>query len=193
MTTDAQQGPAAPNPGAEAPRPAGAQPGGPMAGRSGLVVAGILAAVGIYLVVGILTMDVPDGAKAPGPTFFPILIAIAVFVLAALLTVQTLRHPEHPGAAEDAEAAAEPHRFYSDWKSLGIVFASFLAFALLLVPVGWLLSAALLFWGVAQALGSKRPLFDAGLALVFSSCVQLAFGAGLGLNLPGGILEGIFG
>jgi putative tricarboxylic transport membrane protein len=158
-----------------------------MAGRSGLVVAGILALIGAYLTVGIVTMDVPAGAKAPGPTFFPILIVIAVFVLAALLAVQTLRKPEH--------VAATPgnHRFHTDWKSLGLVFASFLAFALLLVPAGWLISAALLFWGVSRALGSTRPLFDLGLSLVFSACIQLAFGAGLGLNLPGGILEGIYG
>ncbi|WP_458779723.1 tripartite tricarboxylate transporter TctB family protein [Arthrobacter sp. D3-16] len=157
------------------------------AGRSGLVVAGILAAIGTYLTAGILTMDVPEGAKAPGPTFFPTLIVISIFILAALLAVQTLRKPEHV-----AEAAAG-HRFHSDWKSLGLVFASFLAFALLLIPVGWLLSAAVLFWGVSRALGSKRPLFDLGLSLVFSSCIQLAFGAGLGLNLPGGVLEGIYG
>ena len=83
-------------------------PRGFMAGRSGLVVAGILALMGVYLTVGIATMDVPAGAKAPGPTFFPILIVIAVFVLAALLAVQTLRKPEHvpdtPGN----------HRFHTD-------------------------------------------------------------------------------
>ncbi|PNI08682.1 hypothetical protein CXX84_08780 [Arthrobacter sp. AFG7.2] len=157
------------------------------AGRSGLVVAGILAAIGTYLTAGILAMDVPEGAKAPGPTFFPTLIVIAIFVLAVLLVVQTLRKPEHV-----VEAAAE-HRFHTDWKSLGLVFGSFLAFALLLVPVGWLISAAMLFWGVSRALGSKRPLFDLGLSLVFASCIQVAFGAGLGLNLPGGILEGIYG
>ena len=156
-------------------------------GRSGLVVAGILAAIGVYLAVGIATMDVPEGAKVPGPQFFPTLITIAIFVLALLLAVQTLRHPEHI-----AEPAAQ-YRFHTDWKSLGLVFGAFLAFALLLVPVGWMLAAAMLFWCVSRALGSPRPLFDVALSLVFSSCIQLAFGAGLGLALPGGILEGIYG
>jgi putative tricarboxylic transport membrane protein len=158
-----------------------------MAGRSGLVVAGILALIGTYLTMGIVTMDVPAGAKAPGPTFFPILITIAVFVLAALLAVQTLRKPEH------VQSTPGNHRFHTDWKALALVFAAFLAFAILLVPAGWLISAALLFWGVSRALGSTKPLFDLGLSLVFSACIQLAFGAGLGLNLPGGILEGIYG
>lgn len=161
--------------------------GGFWAGRSGLVVAGILIVIGFYLTSGILTMDVPEGAKLPGPKFFPVLITIATFVLAGLLVIQGLRHPD-PVPQEAAN-----YRLHSDWKSLGVVFGAFLTFALLLVPVGWLLSAALLFWCVSHALGSKRPLFDIGLALVFSSCIQLAFGAGLGLTLPGGILEGIYG
>ena len=156
-------------------------------GRSGLVVAAILAALGAYLTAGIMTMDVPEGAKVPGPQFFPTLITIAIFVLAALLVVQTVRHPEH---VEQPEAE---YRFHTDWKSLGLVFGAFLAFALLLVPVGWMLTAALLVWCVSRALGSRRALFDIALSLVFSSCIQLAFGAGLGLSLPGGILEGIFG
>lgn len=157
------------------------------AGRSGLVVAAILAAIGVYLSIGIVTMDVPEGANAPGPQFFPSLITIAIFILAVLLAIQTLRHPEH------VSAPATEHRFHTDWKALGLVFGAFLAFALLLVPVGWLLTAAMLFWCVSRALGSTKPLFDVALSLVFSSCIQLAFGAGLGLTLPGGILEGIFG
>lgn len=183
MSTEAQHVP-------ETQQDAGKTPGeqwtsGPGAGRSGLVVAAILVALGIYLTAGILTMDVPEGAKMPGPKFFPILITIATFILAALLAVHTLRRPD------PVPALAPGQRFFSDWKPLTLVFFAFLAFALLLVPVGWLLSAALLFWCVSAALGSKRRLFDVGLSLVFSACIQLAFGAGLGLNLPAGILEGI--
>lgn len=156
-------------------------------GRSGLVMPAILVALGGYMVIGILTMEVPEGAKTPGPRFFPILITIAIFALAALLVYQLLRHPE-PVPADAVE-----YRSYSDWKTVAKVLIGFLAFALLLVPVGWLICAAFLFWIVAHALGSKRPLNDLGIAVVFSSCIQLAFGAALGLNLPGGILEGLFG
>jgi putative tricarboxylic transport membrane protein len=34
-------------------------------------------------------------------------------------------------------------------------------------------------------------VFDIGVALIFSSFIQLAFSAGLGLNLPSGILTGV--
>ncbi len=49
----------------------------------------------------------------------------------------------------------------------------------------------MLFWIISYALGSKRKLFDFGVAIIFASCTQLAFSAGLGLNLPSGFLGGI--
>lgn len=81
----------------------------------------------------------------------------------------------------------------SDWRTIGLVVGSLLVFAALLVPLGWLISAALLFFGISFALGEgKRPLFDLGVAIVVASVVQVAFSMGLGLHLPPGILEGIF-
>jgi putative tricarboxylic transport membrane protein len=65
------------------------------------------------------------------------------------------------------------------------------AFVLLLEPLGWIISAAALFWVVAYALGSRRPLFDIGVGLLFSSIIQLAFGTALGLSLPAGLAGGI--
>ena len=66
-----------------------------------------------------------------------------------------------------------------------------MVFVLLLKIVGWIICAAFLFWVVARALGSKRPVFDIGVSLLFSSAIQLAFNAGLGLPLPAGIIGGL--
>ncbi|MBM9468557.1 tripartite tricarboxylate transporter TctB family protein [Nakamurella leprariae] len=79
----------------------------------------------------------------------------------------------------------------SDWRALGIVLGSLVAFIVLLRPVGWILAAGLLFWGVAYAMGSRRPVLDISVALVMSSAIQLIFGNLLGLNLPAGFLEGV--
>jgi putative tricarboxylic transport membrane protein len=162
------------------------------AGRSNLVVAALILTLALYLTAGVLTMEIPEGAKTPGPTFFPIILAICAYVLAALLSVQALRTPEVPETdQEQIEVSGRTHRTHSDWKALGTTLAAFLTFSLLLMPVGWILSAALLFWLISWALGSKRPLFDVGLSLVFASAIQVAFSAGLGLNLPPGLMEGI--
>lgn len=88
-----------------------------------------------------------------------------------------------PGGADDDRPTAP-----TDWRSVVLVAAVFAVFTAVLVPLGWLLAGTWLFWGTAQALGSRRRLFDLGVALAVASVVQLAFRAGLGLNLPAGVL-----
>lgn len=95
----------------------------------------------------------------------------------------------------DGTAAAEPAtrvwKTFSDWRTTALVFGAVIVFIAILNPVGWILSSTFLFWTISYALGSKRKLFDFGIAIIFASCTQLAFSAGLGLNLPSGFLGGI--
>ncbi|TFD54071.1 tripartite tricarboxylate transporter TctB family protein [Cryobacterium frigoriphilum] len=192
-----------------------------LAGRSELVVAALTLGIAVFLTIGIVTMDIPDGAGAPGPTFFPTIVAALLYVLAVLLAVQVVRAPRpidgdsnssRVGVSSDLlndvgdiDTTSEIRVIRStvhpkttakigltDWKTTGIVLACVIVFVLILQPVGWLLSAAALFWALARALGSRRPVFDIGVSLIFSSCMQLAFSAGLGLTLPSGILTGVF-
>ncbi|MEX5305142.1 tripartite tricarboxylate transporter TctB family protein [Kocuria sp. CPCC 205258] len=161
--------------------------GGRMHGRSGLVVPLLLAAFSTYLLIGILTMEVPEGTDFPGPKFFPGILMVAGYLLAALLVLHYLRSPEHP-----EELSESTYRTHSDWSAVIWSVAGFLVFALTIEFLGWILAAALLFWAVARGFGSTRALFDISLALVLSSAIYLAFSAGLGLNLPSGILGGGF-
>lgn len=182
--------------------------------RSGLVVPAVMLAMGVALIVGTITMTVPATAAPPGPQLFPAIIAAAVIVLAALLAIDILRRPEPIDVADaDAETrGADPEiddeailatlegrepetpavRPRSNiWAMLGAV-GTVVVFIAALTPLGWLLSGAFLFWGIARSLGSRRPVFDIFLSLAISALVQIAFSGGLGLNLPPGILEGLF-
>jgi putative tricarboxylic transport membrane protein len=188
-------------------------------GRSEFIVVAVLYAVAIFLTIGTATMNV-QGKSAPGPQFFPILVCIVLYLAATLLAVQILRTPNvpdntvHPGhgqfsadmlhdlghlgkeedAAYDAAPSQTPGKTwktYSDWRTIGLLVGGVVAFVLLLEALGWIISAAALFWLVAYALGSRRPIFDIGVGLLFSSIIQLAFGAGLGLSLPPGFVGGI--
>ncbi|MFE7629782.1 tripartite tricarboxylate transporter TctB family protein [Kocuria sp. NPDC057446] len=161
--------------------------GGRMHGRSGLVVPLLLAAFSTYLLIGILTMQVPEGTDFPGPKFFPGILMVAGYLLAALLVLHYLRSPEHP-----EELSRSTYRTHSDWSAVIWSVAGFLVFALTIEFLGWILAAAVLFWAVARGFGSRRALFDISLALVLSSAIYLAFSAGLGLNLPSGLLGGGF-
>ncbi|GAA2358643.1 tripartite tricarboxylate transporter TctB family protein [Streptomyces carpaticus] len=185
--------------------------------RTGLIMPLLLLVTGIVLTVGTVTMEVPDNVASPGPQLFPTLIAVGCFVFAVLLAVDVWRRPEparvatraaaaenpapaapaaadDPDAADDpaATAAPEPLRVRSNRPAVLGLVGTVVAFIVLLLPLGWILAGAGLFWGVARTLGSRRTVFDIFLAIAISSGIQLAFSAGLGLNLPPGILEGVF-
>lgn len=188
-------------------------------GRSELWIAGGVVALALTMGMGTIAMEVPDGVAAPGPQFFPALVSLFLLVVGLVLAVTVLRTPRRAHVAEDPteisnemledlggiDATAEI-RVVSpedvvvdpgstgavDWRTLATVVGALAVFILVLPVVGWLLSSTALFWAIAWAFGSRRPLFDIALAALVAGLVQLAFSAGLGLTLPAGILEGAF-
>ncbi|WAP51795.1 tripartite tricarboxylate transporter TctB family protein [Arthrobacter sp. ATA002] len=177
------------HPGEKAGLPDGQPPAGTSwwSGRSGLLLSLVMVAFSTYLLIGILTMEVGEDTDFPGPKFFPGILMVAGYVLAALLALHYVRSPEHP-----TETSAQRYRTFTDWSAVLWAAGGFLLFALTLEKLGWIIAAALLFWCVARGFGSRRPLFDVSFALLFSSAIYLAFAIGLGLNLPSGILGGGF-
>lgn len=160
-----------------------------------IVVAIVLFATGLFVAIGTVTMEV-IGDSEPGPQFFPTIIATVLFATAIGVTVRTVRAVRAAQAdAHDGTAAAAatsdpvPH---TDWRTLGVVVGVFVAFIVLLEPLGWLISAAGLFWAVCCALGAKNPLRVLAVAFIFSALVQIAFSLGLGLTLPSGIIGALF-
>ncbi len=183
-------------------------------GMAELVVPAILVAIAVFLIIGTANMVQPPSVQRPGPTFFPGIIIALLLVMAALSTVQTLRtvRARRAGLLQDEQEAhldadgdpieeippdpppgrePWPVGAVTDWRAVLTVLGSLVAFMVLLRPVGWIVAAAVLFWGVAYALGSRRPIFDVSVALVMSSVIQLTFGYLLGLNLPAGFLAGV--
>ena len=181
-------------------------------GRSELSVAVVLYALAVFLTVGTISMNV-QGTAVPGPQFFPVLVCVLLYAVATALTITVLRspsvpdtrkHPDHgnfsgdmlrdlAGLPDEQTSAGDSGtwRTYSDWRTVGLVVGGVAVFTAVLNILGWILSAAFLFWIICYALGSKRPVFDVGVSLLFSSAIQLAFNAGLGLNLPSGFLGGL--
>ncbi|WP_227718759.1 tripartite tricarboxylate transporter TctB family protein [Micrococcus sp. FDAARGOS_333] len=202
MSIDQKTAAQAPASARTAPEP----PAGFGHGRSGLVVPLILAVFSTYLLIGVLTMEVPEGTDPPGPTFFPTIVLVAGYVIAVLLALRILKTPEpaepatfgeHDDVSDEErraaeEAAAVQYPTFTDWRCVAWAVGGFLAFAALLQFAGWILAAALLFWCVARAMDSRTPLRDVVVALTVSSIVYLAFGVALGLNLPSGLIGGGF-
>ncbi|MET8831365.1 tripartite tricarboxylate transporter TctB family protein [Streptomyces sp. NPDC004610] len=148
----------------------------------------MLLILGVLVLTDALTMDVDIAQRGPvGPRTVPIAVGIGLLVIAALLAVDVLRGGQ--GQAETGEDVdlSEP----ADWRTVLLLGGVFLATAVLIEPLGFPIAGALLFWGAAFALGSRRvdrdPLIAAGLSLV----TYVLFNDLLGVPLPGGPLMGV--
>ncbi len=91
-----------------------------------------------------------------------------------------------PESGEDVELTGG-----SDWRTIAMLAAAFVANALLIEPLGWVFSGAILFWGSAFALGSRHYVRDAVIAFTLSIGSFYLFALGLGIVLPPGVLRGI--
>ncbi|HJG80340.1 MAG TPA: tripartite tricarboxylate transporter TctB family protein [Brevibacterium senegalense] len=161
-------------------------------GRAGLAFPLLLAVIATYMLVGQFSMEVADDVDRPGPQFMPGILITALYVIAALLAFSLIRKPELPQMAvlTDPEEVGKVHAWYTDWPRLAWAVGGMVAFIALLLPLGWVLAAALLFWCVARSMGSTRIWFDASLALLFSSAIYLIFGVALAVDLPSGMIFG---
>lgn len=158
-----------------------ARPDGFWRGRGALIMPAILVAVAIFLAVGTARMEVAGDSELFGPKAFPMITIGLLLVVATLLTVSILRHPEEPTV--DGEDPS------SNWRSVAIVVGTLVIFILLLETAGWIIAAALLFAGVAIGLGSRRYGLLIGVGFTISSLIQLIFVGLLGLSLPAGVFE----
>ncbi|KTR41619.1 hypothetical protein NS263_03780 [Curtobacterium oceanosedimentum] len=187
-----------------------AEPGRVAAVAKELTTPALFTAFAVYLVVGIVTMEVPAGTAFPGPAVFPGLVAAALLLLAALLVVRSVRTARgRRAAAVDAlpepgvdtveavhtvdgtgtgTGTETPRAVRVDWRSLAWVVLSFAGFALLLGVLGWIVGAGLLFLGVAKGLGAPGWLRPLVVGLTVSAISYIAFDMLLDLSLPSGIV-----
>jgi putative tricarboxylic transport membrane protein len=159
-----------------------------------LVIPAVVLVVGVALVIGNVTMEVRgDGEGIVGPQGFGWLVAGLCFAIAVLMTLQILRPPA-PVSADPGDEADEildhepdaPAR--SNWRSIGIVVGGVVLFIVALEPVGWLISATLMFAIVAFGLGARNHVASLLGGLGMAAAIQLVFSGLLGIHVPAGIL-----
>jgi putative tricarboxylic transport membrane protein len=157
-------------------------------GRSELGVALFLGVVGLVIIVSALMLPESRIARGPvGPAAVPMVVGSLLLITSVFLAVDIWRGGRgEPEGGEDIELGGR-----SDWRTVGLVAVAFLANALLIEPLGWVFSGAVLFWGAAFALGSRHYIRDAVIAFVLSIGSWYLFALGLGIVLPPGILRGI--
>jgi putative tricarboxylic transport membrane protein len=157
-------------------------------GRSELGVALFLGALGVLIIVSALLLPESRIARGPvGPAAVPMVVGGLLVIVSIVLAVDIWRGGRgEPEGGEDIELTGG-----SDWRTVAMLAAAFLANALLIEPLGWVFSGAILFWGSAFALGSRHYVRDAVIAVALSIGSFYLFALGLGIVLPPGILRGI--
>jgi putative tricarboxylic transport membrane protein len=157
-------------------------------GRSELGVAALLGAVGAVILWDALGLRAPYSQADPiGPKVVPYLVAALLFGTAVVLAIDVLRGGR--GEVEGGEDVdlSQP----TDWRTVVPLVAVFAANIVLIDPLGWVVSGALMFFGSVVALGSRHYVRDALISVGLALGSFYGFYLGLGIHLPAGILEGV--
>jgi putative tricarboxylic transport membrane protein len=122
-----------------------------------------------------------------GPRLFPIAIGAGLIVLAMILAIAIPR-----GSVGEADAGEDVDpNMPGDWRTVGLLVGVFVATIVLVQPLGWAITGALLFAGSATILGGRHYIRNIVIGAVLSVGTFYAFYSGLGIPLPAGILDGV--
>jgi putative tricarboxylic transport membrane protein len=152
------------------------------------IICAVLLAVGAFLIVDALSLEAGFAKVDPvGPRLFPIAIGAGLIILAVVLAIAIPR-----GSVGEADAGEDVDpNMPGDWRTVGLLVGVFVATILLVEPLGWAITGALLFAGSATILGNRHYIRNIVIGAVLSVGSFYAFYSGLGIPLPAGILDGI--
>lgn len=139
-------------------------------------------ALGGLIAIGAWAVPTPPPHVRVGPAVLPAAVAALMLVLGAGLMVAALR-----GGWLSDEERAEPVSYLQ----LGWVLLGLAANVALIGMAGFTIASAVLFVCVARGFGSRRPLRDAVIAVVFAAAAYLGFDTALGIRIGAGPLGGV--
>lgn len=148
-------------------------------------MAGVLIGLGLLTVAAIvgydaMTMRVPPIYAKVGPQVFPSVVACGL-ALAGLLTLREARR----GKLHQVDGE-------TDWRAILIMAAGLLIHLNLLKPAGFIPAGIILFMSTAFGFGSRSYMRDFIIAVLTVSAAYFCFTQFLGLQLPPGLLKGLF-
>ncbi|MEV0495181.1 tripartite tricarboxylate transporter TctB family protein [Streptomyces atratus] len=151
-------------------------------------VCAFLALLGLLVIVDATGIAHATSSTDPvGPRTVPVLLGVLLLVIALVYTVDVARGGRaEPEGGEDVDLTNP-----IDWRTVLLLIGAFVVNAVLIEPLGWVISGALLFWGTAFALGNRHYLRNLAIAVALSLITFYSFAIGLGVNLPAGVLQGI--
>jgi putative tricarboxylic transport membrane protein len=139
---------------------------------------------GVFLLYNALQIGSVRGYSVVGPSIMPIVVSLGIIVLGLALGLRTTIWPDRDLGAHAAEEAAVTH-----WPTIGALGGLLVAYALVLGPLGYILSTAVLLPASARVMGSRALLRDIVLGVGLAILIFVGFTRFLQIRLPAGILE----
>ncbi len=147
---------------------------------AGLVIGLGLIAIAAVIAGDAINMRVPPIHAKVGPRVFPVLVSVGLALAGAVIAWQ----------AWTRRFVTEEQQ--TDWGAVAIIASGLVVHMNVLKPLGFVPAATILFMSVSFAFGSRRYVRDLIVALVLAAVTYLCFTRLLGLQLPSGILGGLF-
>ena len=145
-------------------------------------LAAAVLALGALIALGAWLVPTPPPHVRVGPAVLPAVVAVLMLVLGAGLLATALR-----GGWIPEDERNEPV-FYAQ---LGWVLLGLAANVALIGLAGFTIASTVLFVCVARGFGSRQPLRDAAIAVIFAAAAYLGFDTALGIRIGAGPLGGV--
>jgi putative tricarboxylic transport membrane protein len=142
----------------------------------------VLLAASVAILLAVFEIPGRGGYSSSGPRFVPLIVAIGLIALTGAFLARTWVRPDMELAERSAEEDAATH-----WATPALLLVAMVAYALLMEPLGYILSTAAFFVPVARLLGSRSLLRDVVIGLVAGVGLFTAFTQYLGVSLPAGL------
>lgn len=145
--------------------------------------------LGLFVLFDAYTLEEPGVFSVVSPKTFEYIIGgFATFV--GLLLISEVARGKY-GVAEGTEPG---DKFLPpDIKTMVIVIGSMALHIFLIESAGYIAAAALTFYGVTFAFGSRKFVKDIAISFIFAVVVYFVFSKGLRIFLPDGIFENLLG
>ena len=155
------------------------------AGKGELVFAGALFLVSLVVFWDTHRLVLPTNNTIVSPRTFPYAVATLLLVASIGVAIEVLR-----GRAGVPEGTNPTEPFQkADLRTMAIIIFSIGLHVFLLERTGYIISAAISFWGVAYAFGAKKIVRVGAISILFAALVYFSFTNLLDIQLPQWVLE----
>ena len=155
------------------------------AGKGELVFAGALFLVSLLVFWDTHKLVLPTNNTIVSPRTFPYIVATLLLLTSLGVALEVLRGRAGVPEGTDADAPFQK----ADFRTMGIIVVAIALHVFLLERTGYIISAAISFWGVAYAFGAKKIVRTGIIAIIFAALVYFSFTNLLDIQLPKWVIE----